>query len=426
MQIVYFSHSYRKQDAGSTRYFGELIRTMGLVPSLDPPSETVNAAKLERHLNTADGMIAILNQRDGGISEHIRFEIGLCLRARKPLLVFVEDLLSDNVISSRILQRRFSRSSLIRQTREHQHVVRIFQQYLGKFPPPRYQPSLGMRTCLVVGKSSLNAAAAEAAMRVIRSRGYAVRELHEDVAAPSSNAEICEGLGSASVAVFMSDTSIVGSHYVMGATQFSLLPTISITMDANYPFHESIPREYQPRVADANDPLSIERVLVNEFRTFEEDFVELESQKEVESYANTLLRTRASEGHYAAGTRVMFQEVIMGDKNIAQQVGAQGSHAHADYSTFNQIWGEKGSSIDLVRLAQELSTLRAEMRKQATEPEQDVALGAVASAEQAAKQKDGPKVMEYLKAAGKWTFDVATKIGTSVAAEAIKAALRIN
>src|ERR1035441_2447779 len=110
MQIVYFSHSYRKQDAGSTKYFGELLRSMGLVPSLDPPSETVNAAKLERHLNTADGMIAILNQRDGGISEHIRFEIGLCLRARKPLLVFVEDLLSENVISSRILQRRFSRS----------------------------------------------------------------------------------------------------------------------------------------------------------------------------------------------------------------------------------------------------------------------------------------------------------------------------
>jgi hypothetical protein len=180
MQIVYFSHSYRKQDAGSTRYFGELIRSMGLVPSLDPPSETVNAAQLERHLNTADGMIAILNQRDGGISEHIRFEIGLCLRARKPLLVFVEDLLSDNVISSRILQRRFSRASLIRQTREHQHVVRIFQQYLGKSPPPRYQPSLGMRTCLIVGKYILNGSTAEAATRVIRSRGYAVRELDED------------------------------------------------------------------------------------------------------------------------------------------------------------------------------------------------------------------------------------------------------
>ena len=425
MQIVYFSHSYRKQDAGSTKYFGELLRSMGLVPSLDPPSETVNAAKLERHLNTADGMIAILNQRDGGISEHIRFEIGLCLRARKPLLVFVEDLLSENVISSRILQRRFSRSSLIRQTREHQHAVRIFQEYLGETPPPRYQPSLGTRTCLIVGANGWNETARESAVRVIQSRGYALREVDELTAGPSYNPEICEALGTATVAVFMGEGSIAGSHYVMGAAQFSVVPTITITTNENFPFHPTVPRDYQPRIAKANEPLTIERVVLNEFRTFEEDFVELESQKEVESYANTLLRTRSVEGHYGAETRHIFQEVIMGDKYIAGQVGAQGPQAHAHDITFNQVWGEKGAGIDLAKLAVELSAVRTAMRKEATEPEHDVALGAIASAEQAAKQKDGPKVMEYLATAGKWAFDVATKIGTSVAAEAIKATLGV-
>jgi hypothetical protein len=60
------------------------------------------------------------------------------------------------------------------------------------------------------------------------------------------------------------------------------------------------------------------------------------------------------------------------------------------------------------------------MRKEASDPEHDEALGAVASAEKAAKQGDGPKALEYLKAAGKWAMDVATKIGTALAVEAMK------
>jgi hypothetical protein len=41
----------------------------------------------------------------------------------------------------------------------------------------------------------------------------------------------------------------------------------------------------------------------------------------------------------------------------------------------------------------------------------------------AAKEKDGAAVIEHLKAAGKWTLDVATDIGTKVAALAIIVAL---
>ncbi|MCE8426970.1 MAG: hypothetical protein J5U19_01095, partial [Candidatus Methanoperedens sp.] len=57
MNIVYFSHSYREEDRGLVEYFGELIQSQGLIPSLDPPSDSVNAAKLERHLNNSDGTI---------------------------------------------------------------------------------------------------------------------------------------------------------------------------------------------------------------------------------------------------------------------------------------------------------------------------------------------------------------------------------
>ena len=40
MNIVYFSHSYRKEDADIVKYFGRLMRSENLIPSLAPPSET--------------------------------------------------------------------------------------------------------------------------------------------------------------------------------------------------------------------------------------------------------------------------------------------------------------------------------------------------------------------------------------------------
>jgi hypothetical protein len=105
------------------------------------------------------------------------------------------------------------------------------------------------------------------------------------------------------------------------------------------------------------------------------------------------------------------------------QIGAVGPNAHAHDMTFNQIWNQSGESIDLESLASQLETLRAALRKEASEPEHDVALGAVAAAQSAAKKKDGPKTLEYLATAGKWTLDIATKIGVPIAIEALKRAI---
>jgi hypothetical protein len=55
-----------------------------------------------------------------------------------------------------------------------------------------------------------------------------------------------------------------------------------------------------------------------------------------------------------------------------------------------------GGSIDLSALANELGQLRSAMKSEATKPEHDEAVGAVASAEKAAKQGDGPKALERL------------------------------
>jgi len=113
-------------------------------------------------------------------------------------------------------------------------------------------------------------------------------------------------------------------------------------------------------------------------------------------------------------------DIAMRDSYKVGQAGAVGPNAHSHDMTFNQVWTELQATIDIPMLAEELSRLRREMRKAAIEPEQDIATSEIARAEQSAKAGDGSKTVAYLKSAGKWALDVATKIGTSIAAEAIK------
>jgi len=120
---------------------------------------------------------------------------------------------------------------------------------------------------------------------------------------------------------------------------------------------------------------------------------------------------------------IKIQEVIMGDKYEAGQVGVQGPGAQAHNMTFQQVWIQCKDDIDLSQLAVDLANLRSAMKAEATSPEHDAAVGAVAAAETATKKGDGPTAMQHLKAAGKWALDTATKIGTTVASAAIKSSL---
>ncbi len=65
-------------------------------------------------------------------------------------------------------------------------------------------------------------------------------------------------------------------------------------------------------------------------------------------------------------------------------------------------------------------------KQQATEAEHDIAISDIAKAEQAAKSKDTSKIAKYLKSAGSWTLDIASKIGVRVAIEAMKMAAVIK
>lgn len=113
-------------------------------------------------------------------------------------------------------------------------------------------------------------------------------------------------------------------------------------------------------------------------------------------------------------------DLKMGDTYYVNQAGAVGPESHAHEMTFNQIGGQIERSMELSQLADELAKLRQALKKEATEPEHDKAIGKIAEAEEAARAKDSSKVAELLKPSGKWVLDFASKIGASLAAEAIK------
>ena len=143
-------------------------------------------------------------------------------------------------------------------------------------------------------------------------------------------------------------------------------------------------------------------------------------EKEVRQVASVLHMNADFALEHQAQVVILAREVYMDSKYkvTGGNIGAigDGAQAHNVVQVSNQTLG----SIDIATLAGELSRLRAEARKEATEPEHDISVSELAKAEQAAKAGESSKVVEHLRAAGKWALEVATKIGTGVAIEAIK------
>ncbi len=80
-------------------------------------------------------------------------------------------------------------------------------------------------------------------------------------------------------------------------------------------------------------------------------------------------------------------------------------------------------SGDWSALTQELEKLKDQLAEEAKTPVQEQAAADLGAAAEAARAGNRPKMIKYLKKAGVWALDTATKIGTSVAAEVIKKTL---
>lgn len=159
------------------------------------------------------------------------------------------------------------------------------------------------------------------------------------------------------------------------------------------------------------------------FRPFVRDFLRI--AHDTPSFATSLDERNRIAVQKREPSNYYLGEVHMGDRYSAGQVGAMGPGAHAHDMTFNQIWAGASAEIDLAQLAAELTVLRNALVKQATEPEQYVAIGEIAAAEAAAQKADGPKALEHLRKAGAWAWDAGSKVGVGVAIAAAKTALNL-
>ncbi|MBA0885497.1 hypothetical protein GTZ96_017545 [Flavobacterium sp. BBQ-18] len=115
-----------------------------------------------------------------------------------------------------------------------------------------------------------------------------------------------------------------------------------------------------------------------------------------------------------------INETTMGDKNIFNnsQIGAVGSKAKAN-NKFEQNNYNLPENLNFDILSQELSKLKDSLKSNAETSEQFNAISAVVEAENAAKKKDGNKVIQHLLSGGKWVLNTAKDIGVEVVAELI-------
>lgn len=429
MQLIYYAHSYRKIDDDVNEFFQELMVDEALTPSIDPPSNQLNAAKPERHLRSTDAMVVVLPQRDPGPSEYIRWEIGLGLRARRPQLVFVEDVLPDDLVPAGLLQRRFSRRRLLREARDHRHAVRALKSYIGSDPPPTYQPMSAQRRCAVVGAGRLGREPLAAMVQCLVKLRYkpvvvaSGRRLPDEMAAE-------EVVQRAALCIAVVEGLTPAEYYLLGAARAALTPTIALTLDPAYQFNPVTPREYQPRMVAAQDADALVRTIEAEVSVFEQDYLELSEEEQVRRYKQfreKVLRTRREEGHYTRGEReqiinyVQKQEIDMSrDKvqvsGVVGPVNIKSRLEHVTQTVTQAAAMEDSQRRELAQLMSELQAALAAVADKRPDDAERVAKTAELVVAEAVKAKPDPGFLSItaqgLKQAAQAVADIAPSVLT--------------
>jgi hypothetical protein len=212
---------------------------------------------------------------------------------------------------------------------------------------------------------------------------------------------------------------------------FAMLPLIVEQVQARHPGCALHIRSVQDEGSGATVTITVEDLANRDSGTFKQEVKELQNElKYIQGQRDLLVdqfmpifRELAIKGGQTIIGQItnfaMIGSSMSGDTFNTGQAGAVGPNAHAHDMTFQQV--QPQSSIDLPRLAEELAKLHAAMKRESEGTrEQDKAIVAVGDAEETASKGDGPTTLQHLKAAGKWTLEVAEKIGVPLAVEAMK------
>lgn len=111
----------------------------------------------------------------------------------------------------------------------------------------------------------------------------------------------------------------------------------------------------------------------------------------------------------------------MGDTyNQKQGFQGPGMTVKDNTITFTQRWNEVGENVKFEDLTTEITRLREQLAAPPNTVEKSIAIGKVAEAEKASENKDGPKVVEFLKAGGDIVLEAAKSIASDLIVKLIK------
>ena len=246
--IIYWAHSYRPEDAHVNKHFGILIEVAArFIVNFDPPSNDLNASKLEQNLRGCDGMVALLPWRSTGPSPYILYEVGMARASAEALARFrrrppPQRHYSDTRITTPVLTPDLLPPS----ARAHPRTAQL-RAYMGDEPGPRYQPSLGQRTCGIIGLRSLKPATRSVLRDFINGLGYRSTDLEPIDWDDPLCYEAFEQTACLDVSLYNADSRRMSSRHWYGALYAVGVPMIGFTQNPMFPFSPKFPREFQPR-----------------------------------------------------------------------------------------------------------------------------------------------------------------------------------
>jgi hypothetical protein len=349
------------------------------------------------------------------------------------VLVFVEDVLPNNLISGILLQRRFSRRHFLREVRNHRHALQMLKTYIGSEPPPTYQPNSAQRSCLVVGASSLSEnqrGRIQDGLTRLRYHSIMVPERNECLSYDNPYEDM---VTQSMLCVAFTERLSPLEFYLLGAARACLTPTILLTQNPDYLFHPMVPEEYQPRKVTAIDMDLLCTTLEKEVSVFEEDYLELLDQEKVVRYRAALIQQGKDGGMYSEQSRDMIFNIVGGNigeidmskdkvhvSNVVGPVNIKSQLDHVTQIVKNASSLPQDKRQEFAELIEELqSAIKAALEKRPEDSERVVRTAELVATEVAKEKPDKGFLnitVEGLKQAAKAVEDIAPAV-LSVAAK---------
>jgi hypothetical protein len=326
MLPIYFAHSYRDEDRSLNDYFLNLMQDQRLAACVDVPSNRLNAAKQERQLGFASGLVAILTDRTTGPSPFILAEINMAVRVGKPVLVFCEETLPSRLLPERVLRDRYSRRSYWRSTRDHLDAVQRLKSQIGDVLLPRLRNADQQRTACLIGFEPLKEDVRSAFVETVKRRNYQPLLLGGSSTAEWGTTDAASALRDCHLVIGLIDRPTPGEAYWLGFARAAGVPTLLVNITNSPALSFKLPAELGPRFIAADDPETISDALSHEIDVFEDEAFEIDRNDEIAAYIGYLKEAARTPGSYAADLRNVFIQNNRDVYNVGE-AGAAGPGA---------------------------------------------------------------------------------------------------